>query len=149
MDSGATLLGQWSYGYQDAYFDVALIEPETVVVATIQTCGMNGIMTYADIQPDLPVEMNGAVSGKLTGVILGTNVSTQIAYENMLVTMENLIKLSHIPGIEGPFSKAGDSGSLLYTPDGIAVGMVIGGNEQYTYAVSMEKVTAALNMTIY
>jgi hypothetical protein len=38
-----------------------------------------------------------------------------------------------------PFSSPGDSGSLVYTEDGLALGLIIGATDELTYVSPMEK----------
>jgi len=48
----------------------------------------------------------------------------------------------------GPFSRAGDSGALVYTEDGCAIGIVIAGTEQYSFVSPLDACLQDMQATI-
>jgi hypothetical protein len=49
---------------------------------------------------------------------------------------------------DGPFSRAGDSGALVYTEDGCAIGLVIAGTEQYSFVSPLDACLQDMQATI-
>ncbi|UFW83013.1 hypothetical protein BjapCC829_23815 [Bradyrhizobium barranii] len=49
---------------------------------------------------------------------------------------------------KGPFSRAGDSGALVYTADGCGIGLVIAGTEQYSFVSPLDACLRDMKATI-
>lgn len=89
----------------------------------------------------LPLTMYGAVSGKKQGCLWNENASDVFEYPQGEVEMFNLLKITNI--VNGKFnalSQGGDSGAIVKDSIGKPVGMVIGGNTQFTYAIRLSDV---------
>jgi hypothetical protein len=137
--------GTWKYGYQDQEFDIALVKPDSD--KGIRPSGLLSAPCKVSLLTSfLDVSFKGAAS-KNTGVLIARDVQEEIAFRNKTVLMSGLLKISRRDSLES-ISKPGDSGAVLYSEDQQAVGIIIAVNEQYTYAMSLERIFAGWNAAI-
>jgi len=71
-----------------------------------------------------------------------------VRYSDGNAPMEGMIVIAAPANAPGPVSKAGDSGAVLADSGGNAVGMIIGGNQIYSYAVPMRRILEKFDATI-
>jgi len=110
----------------------------------------NFSITTVNLLPNLPVRKVGRTSGLTRGIV------TAVEIDHIVVDTEagNAIfdDQIEIQGIDGPFSQSGDSGSLVVTEQGEAIGIVFCGNEfandgrGLTYVNPLPKVMDAFNL---
>ncbi len=88
------------------------------------------------------------MSGKQEGVILFHKAEFPFIENGILSEMVNLIKITHrIAGKHTTISQSGDSGALVTRKgDGKPIGIVVGGNSEYTFAISLKEIFDTLNI---
>lgn len=110
----------------------------------------------------LPLTANMAVEkvGRTTGRTTGTVVSHHTVAQPIKANISRIgsfkvvffVDFFGIAGTSGAFSKGGDSGSLVthVAPNGErrAVGLIFAGDDNLSFAVSIDKVIAAFSLTI-
>ncbi|MEU0427147.1 hypothetical protein ABZ235_26675 [Streptomyces canus] len=83
---------------------------------------------------DIRVAMYGRTTKTSEGRVIGVETSTDIEYlQEGTKRVETFVNQLVVEGDGGePFSRAGDSGSLVYRPDSMEpVGLVVAGNDKY------------------
>lgn len=136
----------WKYGYQDKEFDIALIQPDDP--QKIKPSGfLSEPLEVSQQLTRISVSFKGAVS-EGSGYVFADEVEEPIRFANQTVRMKGLLKISANEKLSS-ISKAGDSGSALYTSDNRAVGIIIASNDFFTYAMSLEKILSGWDAKIY
>jgi hypothetical protein len=105
---------------------VAKIEPGTVV-DTAFAAG-RPFLAYASAVNAAPVMMNGAASGNTNGSIDGVSEDIPIMYNGLASDRAILTGQICIVAAVGAFSRQGDSGALVCTPDLHPLGLIAGGS---------------------
>jgi hypothetical protein len=131
--------------------------------AVAELCaGINFTPTYANqrinpivagVTPRARVWKVGRTTGLTTGVVRAVGVdSVPVTYDGGVVYLDDQIE---IDGEAGPFSRGGDSGSLLIDAGNNPVGLLFAGSEQggatghgVAYANPLAPVLGAFNMTL-
>lgn len=94
---------------------------------------------------------NGATSAQTPGVIVSKENAVPIKYSDTVITMYDLIRVSSLDYEEGEsgtaITKDGDSGSMLYDSSMRPIGMVIAGNDEFTYAIPIVRVLEWFDLT--
>jgi hypothetical protein len=144
-------------GYLTQYLDVAraLVTDDTAKVylqkSPNPTCSK-------DVGPGDVFVTNVTISGARSGSITGTIVNDSLPYhfdydisatEAISHEIDDLFAISHmdINGNVSSVTQEGDSGSLVVS-DGNVLGMVVGGDSQYTYAMKMTRILSFLSVTL-
>ncbi|TND10263.1 MAG: hypothetical protein FD123_511 [Bacteroidetes bacterium] len=147
-----TPLGTWAFAVFTNTLDVALVSLSPEQLGAIQpAAGFNQYraVTEQDKISQTAVTMLGFSTGMRNGFIVNYNATASFSYNGQLVQMSQLIAISGVPGNNPqPVSQPGDSGAMIH--DGaFALGMVIGSDQQFTYAIPMDAILNFLGMTIY
>ena len=133
--------------------DAAMAVPDPAV--DLQPGSIPGIGTFTftggDVLPNVSVTKVGRTSGLTRGVITAVEVDhVLVDTEIGTMTFDGQFEMK---GADHAFSQAGDSGSLVVTDQGQAIGIVFCGNEfangglGITYANPLPKVMDALNLS--
>jgi Uncharacterized protein conserved in bacteria (DUF2272)/N-acetylmuramoyl-L-alanine amidase len=117
----------------------------------------SGLWSYFNVgaQPvaaaqDMQVGKTGRTTQLTTGGVVDVNASISVSYGDGKVA--NFRDQVTITGAEGrPFSDGGDSGSLIWTWDGIRapVGLLFAGGRDYTFANKIGHVLQALEVELF
>lgn len=84
-----------------------------------------------------------------SGVVINHGFSTVINYQGVPFTLNNLIMLSQSSNNNfTAVTKPGYSGSVVIDADGYVLGMVVGGDNLFTYAIPVNTIKAKLNIEI-
>jgi hypothetical protein len=95
---------------------------------------------------DMVVEKTGRTTGYTAGRISSTEADVKVSYEIGTLSFTNQILIA---GLNGPFSAAGDSGSLILERDTQdAVGLLFAGSPAMTIANHLVDVLTALGVTL-
>jgi hypothetical protein len=94
----------------------------------------------------------GRTSGLTAGILDLVGVQRQIISisKNNFVkefVYTNVLGVARIPG-ESAFSAPGDSGALVYTADGKGIGLIIGGNDDYSWLSPLDACIRDLNIEL-
>lgn len=95
------------------------------------------------------VQIDGKSSGPRDGIIVDINVPARIMYpDGKRWRLEKLIKIKPIDN--NPFSKGGDSGSLVVDEFGFAIGLLVAGDEKLktSFAIPINKIFNQLNLKL-
>jgi hypothetical protein len=94
----------------------------------------------------MKVEKVGRTTGYTKGVVHDVAADVQVDYDGLTLTFQNQIVIF---GAGGPFSDAGDSGSLIVeTSSKTAVALLFAGSKAYTLANHFDEVLSALGVTL-
>jgi Peptidase family S64 len=128
-----------------ANVDVATFSPTNPATLdpTIAIVGKRPSGIASTVTVGTPVRKVGASSELTTGEVKFIHMIFWLAYptptgEEVTAGFEDLIGISH-------FSNFGDSGSLVITEDGKAVGIVLGSSPEFTACLPIERALDALN----
>jgi hypothetical protein len=90
-----------------------------------------------------PVYKIGRTSGFTSGILEFTNIQP---YPIRLPDRKSYLfkDVACVRPAKGSFSLPGDSGSLVYSRDGMALGLIIGGSEEYTFISPFSSCLAAI-----
>lgn len=132
-------IGSWSYGIIDNLNDVALIEVDAKLELTANQ--INIIENHSEEKLQKKVSVNGDVN-KSEGYVIGYQKDPiDFKYNGSTHQLGELIVLSENLDYLKSITEGGDSGALVYlTEEKKALGMVVGGNTQYTYAIPMKRI---------
>lgn len=149
-----TPLGTWAYALLNEEFDIALVEPSPEQVARLAPAsGFNQarIVDNDDVVQRTAVTMLGYKSGTQRGEVVQTGAKSNFTYGSQELELTNLITVGNPVSatVYQPISQPGDSGAIIYDDNGYALGMVMGCDEHFTYAIPMQNILEQLNMTIY
>lgn len=87
-----------------------------------------------------PVQTNGATSAPSRGVVRSHQNAVRINYgPDNIRTLNHLIQVSTSALSDGAITRPGDSGALLFDGQMRAIGMVIAGSDDFTYAVPITR----------
>ena len=88
--------------------------------------------------------------GRTTGMTHGILDIVGLQRQRIVINKRDYIytNLLAVKCVDGPFSKAGDSGALVYTHDGCAIGLVVAGTEQYTFVSPLDACLREANVTL-
>jgi hypothetical protein len=117
--------------------DPATLDPTIAILATRPS----GILS--DPVVDMPVQKVGASSELTTGEVRFVNMVFPLAYptsagDEVTAGFQGVIGISH-------FSDPGDSGSLVMSNDGKAVGILLGSTPEFTICLPIQRALDALN----
>jgi hypothetical protein len=139
-DGNKTTIGKLKYYLQTSMYDIAWAEVSNKAY-------LNGafdiqkprFVNSNDADVLLQVTMNGAISGMQTGRLWNVNASDVFNFPGGQVEMYNLIKITDISntGARKTISTGGDSGALIRDMNGVPIAMVVGGNDEFTYAIKL------------
>lgn len=92
-----------------------------------------------DADAMLNVKMEGAMSGSQSGKLWSVNAKDIFNFPGGKLPMFNLLKITSIDaqGNRKAISQGGDSGALLKDDNDAPIGIVIGGNDEFTYAIKL------------
>lgn len=136
-------IGTWCFGLINSEIDLALVETELDIEPIA-----NNKAYPADYNYDLNHEeifVNGN-KNKKRGYIIGYSEETlQFKYGIYTHSIGKLILLSTNKSDNPlPLTQPGDSGAIVYTTkDRTPIGMILGGNKQYTYAIPITSLLQA------
>jgi hypothetical protein len=93
------------------------------------------------------VQKCGRTTGCNSGTVSAVNATVRVQYSSGIATFVGQIV---IDGSHGPFSRAGDSGSLIVTGDAAAnpVGLLFAGSNTVTIANPIAPALQAMGVTI-
>ena len=89
-----------------------------------------------------PVKMQGSVSGTTNGKILGVGVSINGNKYGNAIELKNLI-------VTDLFSQRGDSGSVVFDSNLKVIGIIVGGDDRYTYVISITSILGYFKANLY
>ena len=91
---------------------------------------------------------NGTFSRLTTGTITGRDQVKTIDYSDGSFRLFELLQIKSLsPAI--PFSLQGDSGALVVDQNGFGVGIVVAGDKDFSYALSLDNVFDQFNLDFY
>ena len=145
-ENGSDIIGDWYWGLQSSRFDIGLIKARNSV--EIKPSGLSKIPEFVDDNDvGSKVTCYGAFSGKKSGYLLDADVPPiAIKFSNRTKKMSGLM----IIGKDGQsISRKGDSGAVLYNESKNAVGMIVGANDQYSFAIPMFDIINATRLRVF
>lgn len=131
-------IGKVQYGTRSDTMDIAVVECPPNSSNLIPSTGRKLRIpdTVSDSQNLLSVICYpGTQENEVTGYILSWDAEQKFQYKDTVWTFHNLIKLSGAENSPQSISEAGDSGSPVYTEDGVLTGIILGSDEHYTYVL--------------
>ena len=91
---------------------------------------------------NLMVRKSGRTTGLTEGIVRVLRFdAVNIEYDQGMVRMDDVVVLE---GIDGPFSRQGDSGSAIVDPQGRVVALLFAGSETVTFAIPIRRVLRRL-----
>ena len=141
-------IGNWSYGTLNNNFDIALVDSSGYQLPS--NSGLQQPVNFSPAHIGKKVFIKGNLTQSEAYIIGKSNEPVPFQYNNSIHTLNNLIKLSRYPYNHIGLTVGGDSGAMVYfTDSNVALGMVIGSNEQYTFVSPLADILATLEATIY
>ena len=148
-------IGSYLFAQRDGRYDVALIDPNAFPDNDNRINGGRVItgcrrITYNDVRNRTKVQCIGYRSGHLLeGYLVGNLQNVEIEYDDISTRLSFLLAISANKSYpHQSITQGGDSGSILYDENYQAVGMVIAGNEYFTYAIPMLTILKLTNTKI-
>ena len=145
--------GQWIYGLRDTEFDIALIEADTARLTHEYTFvpTLNRFPASTAFEKRR-VMLHSQQSEPAEGFILAVNESVDMQYTDETPMLHNLLEIGNTTDDQSSqaISIGGDSGALLYDADtNEPIGMVVGGNARFTYAIPLSTILQRPDLADY
>jgi hypothetical protein len=142
-------LGILKNAWFNLYYDVALIEPfpEIEIDKTINGVLVNKsrYISHEDTNI-LKVKIKGAQTRRIVdGTIVSVHNTQIIDYGNRTFEKRDLIGISND---RNKVVESGDSGSLVFTEDGYAIGMIIATDDSVSYAIPINDLLKEFNLNL-
>lgn len=133
-------VGSWSYGIISSSLDIALVETG-IEIDPIKK-GNPVLAVYRPEMNHFEVFVNGNRNQKLGYVVGYLQKEIDFKYNGSIIKHSGLIMISgNKSAYPTAITEPGDSGALVYfTADSTPLGMVVGGNNQYTYIIPMQAI---------
>jgi hypothetical protein len=146
-DSNQTVIGTITDGTISNKVDVGFAEVASNQRINNDPNILSGFreVTEADAFDETPVHFKGGISGTKTAVIYNNQLNKSFLYpDKKWRKLEDLFSITTYSdnGVAAP-SKPGDSGALIVDEDNVPLGIVVGGDTQFTYAVKLSNLLAA------
>lgn len=125
--------------------DAAIAAPHEVQDVTPDILGIGRLEGTKDVTLDEKVMKSGRTTRKTDGTVVDANATLRVQYQtgSYVFTDQMVIK-----GDRGAFSAGGDSGSVIVSYDGKAVGLLFAGSPFFTIANKMRNVEQALDVKV-
>ncbi|HXB40577.1 MAG TPA: hypothetical protein VNZ49_08545 [Bacteroidia bacterium] len=142
-------VGNIYYLYQSEAMDVGLAESTSQISNPAYIKGIRPV-SENDSNQETPVTIYGAFSpDPIKAVVYQDTVDYPFIYNGQEVMMRNLIKLTKYNGTNHEMpSIGGDSGAIVCDDKGMAIGMIIGGIDGYSYALKITEVFNSLKINL-
>ena len=141
------LIGKWVAGKMDNRVDVALVSLDDPGSAEPNDLSSSAVYHLEEKdQGVVRVELIGAVSGFQRAFVIHINQLMHVDYEDKTVELAGLFTLSAgtNPHNFSPVTQKGDSGALIcHSVTRQPIGIVLGGNRQFTFGIPMSSVLGA------
>ncbi len=121
--------------------DAALAVPMEPGLVDGNILGLGPVYGYTEPFPGMPVFKSGRSTGITSSQITAINNTLYIEDGKRAYIFEDQIAT-------GPMSDNGDSGSLIMSPDGRAVGLLFAGSDRITYASPIGRVLSTFNVRL-
>jgi len=150
-----TSLGRWTHGVQSEFYDYAMIQINRNQLSKIDPSGMKPVpVPYLQVEIGSNVYFKGNKTKKGSGKVLGfinEGESESFQFANTSEEMREMIKIGEptTDNYSRSISQKGDSGAVLYDTHDRAIGMIVGFNDQFTYAISMYKICSDFKCTVH
>ena len=128
--------------------DAAIARVSVNDVGTATPADGYGVPSRTTVLPTLglPVQKYGRTTGLTAGTVTGVNATVMITYDT---GQARFVQQVIIQGSSGPFSAAGDSGSLIVSQNGnFPVGLLFAGSSSTTIGNRIDLVLGAFPVTI-
>jgi hypothetical protein len=148
------LSGKFAWGLRDNCFDIGLVLIDNNTSAAYQYKDSTSIpsprATVSDDMLMTRVRMFGKTGEVSNGVIINFRSTRPIliGYKDGDFPLTNLILISKDVNNRVGISSDGDSGALVVDNNNRAIGMVVAGNEKFTYLIPMSDIARKLKATI-
>ena len=99
----------------------------------------------ADSVNEIPVHFYGKVSGHKKAVVYNHKVEKSLTYpDNRNYILTDLFSITHYDDQDNPTSPSveGDSGSVVVDEDGFPLGILIGGDDKFSYIIKFSNFLA-------
>lgn len=153
MTPSGEKIGELQEGIRNVWLDAAIIKlesPDNKMPVSDMLAMESPTRVYqvtANAIKNTDAVLLGSVSGRRVGVVTSVNHSVCISYPEDKWELQDLFSIQSYDG--RPFSKKGDSGSLVVTPKGDILGIVVAGNAKRTYAIPISRILARFNLELY
>lgn len=151
------VLGKWRYGLFNRAFDIALvaIDPGQIGKYSDQFAlnlkASVRVLTDADVAARLALtrhstKRDSPAKGRLAAIL---ESEFQIKYNDKNHGIAGLLEIAGFEsGRPRAISRKGDSGALVYDDNGELAGMIIAGNDEYSYAIPMTTIERKLKTVL-
>jgi hypothetical protein len=146
LGAGPIDLGAWTAGVMNEKVDAALIQLTDPTDIEPNGLSSGTELNLQESDSGTPVTLNSAVSPQKSGFVIHVNQPFAVQYDNKTIEMQGLISISSTTNANAfsCITQDGDSGSLVYHAEKLQpIGIVLGANDQFTYAIPMGVIKAS------
>lgn len=135
--------GAFDYGIAKCV--AATAQPSNALIKSMLNIPAQTKLTFRPVLSDdankqTPVKFfNCLTQSMTTGVIYATCDSVTINYQDIARNVLDVLVLCNATGT-GAISTEGNSGAMIFDPSGTALGIIIGGDTQYSYAIRLSNI---------
>lgn len=110
------------------------------------TVGIGPVHGTANVRLNSLVRKAGRTTGLTEGIVRTVKLDVlNIEYDGGMVRMEDVFA---VEGVEGAFSRSGDSGSGVVNDKGAVVGLLFAGTDTQTFVIPIQRVLRRLKMKV-
>lgn len=145
-------IGKLVYGRRDEFLDIALVEKDDNIEYLKDTHSAGKIKDFREVKRNdarfkTEVFFCGSSSGHdIEGNIVNFNYKAEkFPYPDGDFDLEGLIVLSKVDGNKrSKITKPGDSGAIVFDKEFKALGLIVGGDDKYSYAIPINRIVKHL-----
>jgi hypothetical protein len=157
-EQGEPVIAELSFGFRTNDIDAALarlfqgVKIDNTDISSPKT--IRGVETNDAINQTEVTILGGFTKKKVKGFVYNDSWNTKFYYpksasEKELWALNDLIVLSRNAGeMLSSMSQGGDSGAFVVDNNKNVIGLVVGGDKTFTYAIKMEKIAQAFNIEL-
>jgi S1-C subfamily serine protease len=126
--------------------DAAIAQFDTTATGAPTILGLGGPTGTADPTLNLLVRKSGRTTGVTEGIVRTLHFDAfNIRYEQGVVRMDDVMV---IEGVQGAFSRPGDSGSAIVDAGGRVVGLLFAGGDTVTFAIPLPRILRQFGVSL-
>lgn len=154
LDENNKEIASLSTGFRDNYFDVGLAKCMTPIINIIAS-GIGKPKAIRPLSPldealETPVKLKGMTNNSIkVGVIYNDCINVKLKYSDGRWELKELFSITkRVNGHFQSITTSGDSGSIVLDSNNYVIGMIVGGDDKFSYAIPMNKIADRLGIDL-
>jgi hypothetical protein len=156
IDASGATIAELYFGFRTTDMDAAIAKINNGVAYSNQyihnPASIRSVI-YDDVLKATPVSVLGARTGVTsTGFLYNDSWPTTLKYpDGSLWDLNDLIVLTKLDASTNSYNtmtQGGDSGALVVDDKNVAIGLVVGGDDAFSYAIKLDKIAKSMDISL-